>query len=298
MTFFDHYFNLAPNTDGSLPSAVACPFCGGLASLMIKDWFEFECFHCKERGSIFDFTSSLEGIPPDLASIQVSAITEKSEDIHLPLLEDIQRCHESLMRDEGKGIRAVLDSVYGLDDTSLKQANLGLETTSGELVIPILNATGLNVSGAKYLVLGPTGEIDGHRNRCVNRLIGYSYKRFSESSHSPVFVVENDLDRLCLEKMDFLAVSAANGIAEWDDSFAKFLRGHQVVVTLTENALRDEKSLEVLTDLIKRVKRLSRINVTNLRKRTKADVESSLSQAKELTIVRCTPSVGQFLGYS
>lgn len=288
MTFFDHYFNLAPNTDGSLPSAVACPFCGVQASLMIKNWFDFECFDCMQKGSIFDFTSRLEGIPPDLASVQVSAITEKSEDIHLPLLVDIQRCHESLMGEEGNGLRAVLGSVYGLDDTSLRRANLGLEATSGELIIPIFNATGLNISGAKYLTLDPNGGMNGYRLRCVNRLIGYSYRRFSGSSHSPVFVVENDLDRICLERMDFLAVSAANGIAEWDDSFAKLLRGHQVVVTFTDRALRDEKSLEVLSDLSKKVKRLSRINVTNLRKRTKAEVESSLSQAKELTIGNLT----------
>ena len=283
MNWIEHYFNQTPAADGSLPTPADCSFCGGKASLTVERGTSFSCSSCGARGMAYDLMAKLEGIPADSAGQYNDLILNTSGDAQLPSWDDIQKWQDNLFNDAHKEVRSVLGQVYGLDENDLRGSNVGLDESTGETVLPIVNGTGANPSGVKRLTLDKIGAVKESRFVAVNRLLGYSYRSFQNAPKSPVIVAENDFDRVYLQKAGLLCVTSADGLDAWDDAFSKLLKGRDVLVLLSDAGISDEKTLELLSDIAGKVTSLAKLAVTDVRNHPRRSIDEAIRNAPKLT---------------
>jgi len=282
-TWIEHYFNQAPGADGLLPTPADCPFCGAHASLTIRDAIYFNCSACNGKGTFLDLVSRLEAIPSELAGEYIAIVLGKSDVAQIPSSDEIQKWQDNLFSETHKDVRFVLGQVYGLDENDLRVFRVGLDESTGEVVLPILNGTGANPSGVKRFTLAKTGTIKESRFVAVNRLLGYSYRSFQNAPKSSVILSENDFDRLYLQKAGLLSVTIAEGFGAWDDAFSKLLKARDVIVVLSDAGITDDKTLELLSDIAGKVKSLAKLAVTDVRNHPRHNIDEAIRNAPILT---------------
>jgi len=283
LTWIEHYFNQTPTADGSLPTLADCPFCGAKAALGVKEAIYYNCSACNGKGTFLDLVSRLEGIPSELAGEYIAIVLGKSEDVKIPSWDVIQNWQDRLFDESHRGVRSALGQVYGLDENDLRDFRLGLDESTGEVVLPILNGTGANPSGVKFLTLDKTGAVRKIRFVSVKRPLGYSYQAFRNSPHTQVILTENDFDRLYLQRIGFLSVTSAEGLDAWDDSFSRLLKGRDIILVISNAGISDPKILEVLSGIAVKVKGLAKLALLNVRNRAKGDIDEAIRSAPLLT---------------
>ncbi len=231
----------------------------------------------------YDLMAKLEGIPADSAGQYNDLILNTSGDAKLPSWDDIQKWQDNLFNDAHKEVRSFLGQVYGLDENDLRGSNVGLDESTGETVLPILNGTEAHPSGVKRFTLDKTGTIKESRFVAVNRLLGYSYRSFQNAPKSSVILSENDFDRLYLQKAGLLCVTSADGFDAWDDAFSKLLKGRDVIVLLSDAGISDERTLQFLSDIAGKVKSLAKLDVTDVRNHPRPSIDEAIRSAPLLT---------------
>ena len=282
ITWTDHYFNQSLTDQGTLDPPVNCPYCGATGSFAVSVYINFECSVCRKKDFAFRIPADLEGIPFESANAHFEVVTGRSADVTLPTPDDLKAWEDALFDAKHAELRNLLETTYGFDQSDLQRGRFGFDGAKHEVVLPLMNATGLNVSGVCYLELAAEGSIKDSRADSVVRLSGYDLRKWNTGG-ALVLLTDNELDRLHFAKLGLLCICCSAGFAEWDDSFTRLLKGREVAAALTEASFNSDDALEVLKGISAKAKRLVRLPVSTLRRRSRAEIDDSIRNAPSLT---------------
>ena len=69
----------------------------------------------------------------------------------LPEMKDIQNYSNNLFNSNNSSVLDYLMNKHGLTDVTIKNYQIGYDEKNARIVLPILNATGCDVSAVKYI---------------------------------------------------------------------------------------------------------------------------------------------------
>lgn len=243
----------------------------------------FKCHSCDEKGTMFKFRAKVEKLSEQEARKrfveelndhrvqtgdqgEVSVDARKNGTKDLPSAEDIKRMSSDLLTNPN--YVSVLERLHsrGIKDDVIAKLSLGADVDSFEhgkftgpcLVIPVFDETREHVLTLKKL-LYQNGE--RYFNTCGKAKRLYNVHHLSQNPAALVFVTEGELDAIRLMQEGLIAVTTVGGATCWDENWAKYFKGREVVVLYDSDKAGRKGAQKVLMSLRGVVKTLRDVDL-------------------------------------